>query len=229
MNTESIKKHKDSIKGQLGLIWETQERFIGDDCNETNDININGSSLLNPTVNFVNNNHRMNNNGSGLLTLPSYNINIKNGNEMKNGHDSMNDNKANKDIAIRSLILFWNKIISTSPLGVQVWNISTDQDEDKNNNHEHKMNYHSVYHDEPIFGQHLRNNHHSHSNHHKSRTAKIKALEHNTWLCNQASFGLATQPFSHPYWLFTGHKQQIKVWSIPHYIIPSISYFVFVF
>ena len=78
MNTESIKKHKDSIKGQLGLIWETQERFIGDDCDDGNDININGSSLLNPTVNFMN--HRLNNNGSGLLTLPSYDMLNKNQN-----------------------------------------------------------------------------------------------------------------------------------------------------
>ena len=102
-------------------------------------------------------------------------------------------------------------------MGVQVWNICTDQDDDEENSKnvnihddEEKINYHSVYNDEAIFGQHLSRNH-RHKNKLTLRTAKIKALEHNTWLCNQAAFGLATQPFAHPYWLFTGHEQQIKV------------------
>ena len=219
MNTESIKKHKDSIKGQLGLIWETTERFIGDeDCGNLNMNGMNGinghSSLLNPTVNFINDSvthHRLGDNGN-ILTLPYKSppkmneINGKNGQQHLNGHTS----RRNKDIAIRSLILFWDKIVSTSDLGIQIWNIRTDQD-DEEKQEEQDKSYPAVYRDLPIFGQHMNNYNNHRKNTNNNKSAKIRALEHNTWLCNESSFGLATQPFSHPYWLFTGHKQQIKV------------------
>eukprot|EP01083_Nonionella_stella_P092151 257869_1 len=150
VNREMIHKHEMSIGGTLGLIWRSLETIIG--YNEDDD-----SSLLNPTVNYINNAQQLTLNNTTIPPNISY-------------FDNVTQKKSKKDVAVRSLILFWNKVISTSNLGIQIWDILSDNG------------------------------------------AKIQGLSHNGWLFNESSFGLATQAFSHPYWLFTGHKQEIRVW-----------------
>lgn len=194
LSRDAIRKHEMSIGGSMALIWRSMETIDSewDDQNE--------QSLLNPSVNYANG-HRHNQSMQKSLTSPNSAFTFNPNESTPNGGYHGAKNEHTQDVAVRSLIMFWKKVISTSAMGIQIWDILDDEADHTKSN--------GMF---SVFGDSA--GHQSHGKRLQSQTenANITGLSHSGWLSGESAFGVATQPFAHPFWLFTGHRQQIRIW-----------------